>query len=86
MPEQILIKLGMITRIMVTEPISTAYVINPSHQFLCLYVHPNIVARQRLGNRKHATMEVLLEASLSLLPVSNQWRVGDYFFPEFLVL
>jgi hypothetical protein len=42
-------KLGMY--IMATEPISTAYLINPSHQSVCLYVHPppRIVAKQRLG-------------------------------------
>jgi hypothetical protein len=28
------------------EPISTAYFINPSHQSVCLYVYPPIVARQ----------------------------------------
>jgi hypothetical protein len=31
------------------EPISTAYFINPSHQPVCLYVYPPIVARQGLG-------------------------------------
>jgi hypothetical protein len=31
------------------EPNSTAYSINPSHQSVCLYVYPHIVARQRLG-------------------------------------
>jgi hypothetical protein len=34
--------------IMAPEPISTAYFINPSHQSVCLYVYPLIVARQRL--------------------------------------
>jgi hypothetical protein len=34
---------------MTPEPISTAYFINPSHQSLCLYVYPPIVARHRLG-------------------------------------
>jgi hypothetical protein len=45
--------------IMATEPISTAYVINPFHQSVCLYVYPSyqckakcippFIARQRLS-------------------------------------
>jgi hypothetical protein len=42
-----LMKLGM--HIMAPEPISTAYLINSSHQCACLYVYPSIVATQRLG-------------------------------------
>jgi hypothetical protein len=34
--------------IMTSEPISTAYFINPSHQSACLYVYPPIVTKQRL--------------------------------------
>jgi hypothetical protein len=34
--------------IMVPEPVSTAYLINSSHQSVCLYVYPAIVARPRL--------------------------------------
>jgi hypothetical protein len=34
--------------IMETEPISTAYFINPSHQSVCLCVYPSIAARQQL--------------------------------------
>jgi hypothetical protein len=33
---------------MAPEPISAEYFINPSHQSMCLYVYPPIVARQRL--------------------------------------
>jgi hypothetical protein len=40
-------KLGM--HIMAPEPASTAYFINPFLQYVCLYVYPLIVARQRLG-------------------------------------
>jgi hypothetical protein len=40
-------KLGMY--IMTPKPISTAYFINSSHQFVGLYVYPLIVARQLLG-------------------------------------
>jgi hypothetical protein len=43
-------KLGMYN--MATEPIITAYFINPSHQSVCLCVYPPIVARQRLGKKK----------------------------------
>jgi hypothetical protein len=35
--------------LMVTEPISAAYFINPSRQFLSLYVYHLIVIRERLG-------------------------------------
>jgi hypothetical protein len=44
-------KLAIYTSIMALEPkpISTAYFINPFHQSVCLYMHPTIVARQRLG-------------------------------------
>jgi hypothetical protein len=37
--EPIFMKLDMY--VMATEPISTAYYINPSHQFVCLYVYPS---------------------------------------------
>jgi hypothetical protein len=47
MVEPISMKLGMY--IMASEPMSTAYFINPSHQSVYLYVYPPIVTRQRLG-------------------------------------
>jgi hypothetical protein len=59
MPEQIFTELGMY--IMASEPISTAYFINPCHQSM----YPPIVARQRLGKNftaatnTHATVEEL---------------------------
>jgi hypothetical protein len=40
-------KLGMYN--MAPEPISAAYLINPSHQSVCLYLYPHIIIRQRLG-------------------------------------
>jgi hypothetical protein len=49
MPEPIFMKFGTYTCIMAPGPISTAYLINPSHQSVCLYVYPPIVVRQRLG-------------------------------------
>jgi hypothetical protein len=41
-------KLGMC--IVAPEPISTVCFINPTYQFVCLYVYPFLVVRQRLGN------------------------------------
>jgi hypothetical protein len=68
------VKLGMYSYIMALEPISTAYFINPSHRFVCLYVYPPIVARQRLGKNvtaaknTQATIEELLDASFLCCP------------------
>jgi hypothetical protein len=47
MPEPVFIKLG--TYIMASWPNSTAYLINPFHKPLCLYVYHSTVARQWLG-------------------------------------
>jgi hypothetical protein len=47
-------KLGMY--IVAPEPISMAYSINLSHQPVCLYVHPHIVASQRIGKNVTAAM------------------------------
>jgi hypothetical protein len=46
--EPIVMKVGMC---MPPEAISAAYFINPSHQSVCLYVYPSIVARQQLGKK-----------------------------------
>jgi hypothetical protein len=65
---------------MTPEPISTAYFMNPSHQSVCLYLYPAIVARQRLGKNitaatnTHATIEELLDASFSMLSVSYEGK------------
>jgi hypothetical protein len=40
---------------MASEPISATYFINPSHQSVCLYVYPLIVARQRFGKHVPVT-------------------------------
>jgi hypothetical protein len=85
-------KLGMY--IMTPESISMAYFINLSDQSLCLYVYEYtpIVARQRLGKNvtaatnTQASIEELLDASFSIRAVSYQRKVGDYFFPELLVI
>jgi hypothetical protein len=49
-------KLGTYT--MAPEPISMAYFINPSHQSVCLYVYPPLVARQRLGKTVTAATNI----------------------------
>jgi hypothetical protein len=54
MPEPIFMKVD--TYIMAPEPISTTYFINPSHQSVCLYVYPPIVAKQLLGKHVPAAM------------------------------
>jgi hypothetical protein len=77
MPEPLFMKLGM--RIIVPEPISTAYFINPSHQPVCLDVYPPIVARQWLGKNvttamnTHTTIGELLDMSFSVQSVLY-WR------------
>jgi hypothetical protein len=58
-------KLGLY--IMTPEPISAACFINPSHQSVCLYVYPSIVARQQYcknvtaATNTHETIEKLLK-------------------------
>jgi hypothetical protein len=77
MPEPNFMKIVMY--ITAPEPISTAYVINPSHQSVCLYVYP-IIAMQMLdknvtaARNTHATIEELLDASFSLRFVSYQGK------------
>jgi hypothetical protein len=69
--------------IMAPELTSAAGFINPSHQSVCLYVYPPIVARQRLGKNVnaatniHATMKDSLDASFSMQFVSYQKKIGD---------
>jgi hypothetical protein len=81
MAEAVLMKLDMY--IMATEVISTAYFINPSHQYLWLHVYLLIVARQRFGRNvitamnTHATIEEMFKVSFSMLSVSYQGKVGD---------
>jgi hypothetical protein len=41
MPELISMKLGIYVYIVVPELISTAYLINPSHQCACVHVYPS---------------------------------------------
>jgi hypothetical protein len=91
MAEPIFMKLGMY--IMAPEPISTAYFINPSHQSVCLYVSPPIVARQRKGKKKgyrgneYARNNRRIVGRVFFYAVCVVSRkVGDYFFPEVLGL
>jgi hypothetical protein len=87
--EPIFVKFGIY--IMEPGPISTAYVINPSHPSACLYVYPLIVARQRLsknftaGTSTHAKIEEMLAGSFSMRSVSYQNKVGEYFFPDLVI-
>jgi hypothetical protein len=83
MPEPVFVKIDVY--IMASEPISTAYFINPSHQSVCI---SPIVARQQLvknftaATNTHATTEELLVASFSKLIVSYQRKVGDLVLPK----
>jgi hypothetical protein len=67
-----------VTYITATELFSTVYVINPSHQCVCLYVCPTIVARQLLGENVTAatnTQVTIVEdydASFSMRSVSRK--------------
>jgi hypothetical protein len=80
MPELIFMKLRIY--IMAPEPICTTYFINPYHQFVSLYLYPNIIARQRLGKNittatnKHASEE-FLDVSSSKRSVLYQRKAGD---------
>jgi hypothetical protein len=51
-----------------------SYFINPSHQSVCVYVYPPIVARQRVGIQipvvPNAWNKELLDASFSMRSVS----------------
>jgi hypothetical protein len=69
MPESIFTELDLY--ILVPEPISTAYFINPFYQFVCLCLSPLIVARHWLKvtfpwKQIRAIIEELLEASFSI--------------------
>jgi hypothetical protein len=73
-----LISIQLCMCIMAPELISTAYFMNPSHQSVCLYVYPSIVARQWLGRNvttvanTDVPIEELLDASFSMWSVSYQ--------------
>jgi hypothetical protein len=65
---------------------SQRYTSQISHQSVCLYVYPPIVARQLLGKyvtaatNVYATIEELLDASFSMKCVSCQRKTVDWFF------
>jgi hypothetical protein len=54
---------------MTPEPILMAYFINPSHQSVCLYLYPPLVARQQLSKNitmamnTHVKIKELLDTS-----------------------
>jgi hypothetical protein len=79
MPEPVFMKLGVY--VMAPEPISVEYFINPSHQFVCLYVYLPIIARQWLGKNvtaeTNAPMEELLDASFYMQSVLYHKKVSD---------
>jgi hypothetical protein len=76
---------------MALEPISAAYFINPIS--LRLYVYAFIASSHwfnetnSTAKNTHATIE-LLDASFSMWPmiVSKERKVGNWFFPELLVI
>jgi hypothetical protein len=69
MPEPVFTKFG--TYITAPEPISTASLKNPSHQSVCLYVYPCIVARQRLGKNPPVVAMQRLRRNPPI--VASQW-------------
>jgi hypothetical protein len=66
--------------IMPPEPTSMAYFIDPSHQSVCLYVYPSVVARQWLRKNvtvamnTHTTIEELLDSLFSVWSMSYQGK------------
>jgi hypothetical protein len=81
MAEPVFTKISMY--ITATESISTAYYTNPSHQPVCLYVYPTVIARQRLGKKLTAATNIqaiirgFLKASFYLQSVPYQRTAGD---------
>jgi hypothetical protein len=56
MAEHIFLKFDMY--ITALEPFPTAYFINPTHQSVCLYVDPLLVARQQLDKNVTAATDI----------------------------
>jgi hypothetical protein len=82
MPEPIFMKLGMY--IMASEPVSTAYFINPSHQSVSVYVFllsllGNGSVKTSPRQRIHAIEELL---AFSMRSVSYQRKVGRLVIPR----
>jgi hypothetical protein len=92
MAKPIFIKSNTYEYIMATNPISTAYFINPSHQSVCLFLLPPIVARQQIGvnvtaaTNTYENIEELLDASFSMWPLSYQRKYTINSFQNFLLL
>jgi hypothetical protein len=73
-------ELGM--HVIASEPISTVYFIDPSHQPVCLYVIPlsllgNGSVKLHRGNEKNQQIEEMLDASYSMRPIPHRRKVGD---------
>jgi hypothetical protein len=77
--------------IMARGPTSTAYFLKPSHQSVCLYAHPSVVARKWLGKNltaainTHAKIEYILDAPFSMRSVSYQGRYSFSSSQNFLL-
>jgi hypothetical protein len=66
------------------SPSQMTYFINTSDQSMCLHVYLFLVATQRYG--KNVSAETNTHAAIEeLLDVSYERKVGDSFFPEFVV-
>jgi hypothetical protein len=90
-PEPVFMKLGMY--VMAPEPISTAYVINPSQQSVCLYVYllsllgndsVGMLTRQQIHTQNLNFSEITpFSASTSLIQYSSfyeksEWRIVTF--------
>jgi hypothetical protein len=88
MVEPVFMKLG--TYVMALEPILMVYFINPSHQSVCLYVYPPIVARQQLSKNVTVAKNTRNDRRIVGCIIFHAGhfisrKVGDSFFPELLV-
>jgi hypothetical protein len=74
--EPVIMKLGMY--IMVPEPISTAYFINPSHLSVCVsLLSENLFKNVTAATNEHTKIEELVDASFSTQSVSYRRKVGN---------
>jgi hypothetical protein len=68
---------------LVTTPISTAYLTNPSQQSVCLYMYSPTVAKQQVGKNvtvalnRHIKIEELFHTYISMRAMLYQRKVGD---------
>jgi hypothetical protein len=71
-------KFGMY--VLILDPISAAYFINPSHQSVCLYVYPPTVASQRFGKHDPASTKNCLRRRFLCSPcrIKRKQVIGPY--------